>query len=108
VLFHDERVQIRIVHVEPDAQHRGEQHRSALAAFRLVDRSPATIRRPKGLQWKKVAAHQIKAARALIGWHQFDLSAPSSRSIVTIRRLKLVRTGSLGGPMTHTAASIPP
>jgi hypothetical protein len=38
-----------------------------------------------------------KAARALLGWHQSDLSAQSNLSIVTIRRLAPVRTGSLGG-----------
>jgi predicted transcriptional regulator len=43
-----------------------------------------------------ITIRQIKAARALLAWHQADLAKAARVSIVTIRRLEAV-DGQLGG-----------
>lgn len=49
-----------------------------------------------------IEVRQIKAARALLFWHQADLAKRSGLSIVTIRRLESVGIGPLGGePETY-------
>ena len=42
-----------------------------------------------------VTTNQIKAARSLIGWRQYDLAAASGLAISTVRRLEC-----LDGPIT--------
>ena len=44
----------------------------------------------------KVSVHQVKAARALLGWSQTDLAASSKISEPTIKRLES-QGGELGG-----------
>jgi transcriptional regulator with XRE-family HTH domain len=44
----------------------------------------------------KVSIRQLKAARALVGWSQEDLSAESNISIPTIKRLE-ANDGQIGG-----------
>jgi len=53
---------------------------------------------------RKVSIRQLKAARALVGWSQEDLSAASDISIPTIKRIE-ANDGQIGG-RSQTAEQI--
>ncbi len=53
----------------------------------------------------KVSIRQIKAARALLGWSQDDLSKASDVSIPTVKRLEALN-GDIGGRATTAAALV--
>jgi predicted transcriptional regulator len=54
------------------------------------------VSKEHGLSIQKVSIRQIKAARALLGWSQEDLSKAAGVSSPTIKRLEAL-DGPLGG-----------